>query len=232
MPFVLGMAAVHAAVGGWLLQLPPPSAAIAPAPPPALEVHWVRLAPELPPPERSPPEPAPPPPPAAARAVRPPPPPARRAPPLVAAAPTPAAAPAPMTAPPPAPAEPVPAAEPVVESVPPPPPVTSPPVPPALPAPPPAPKTVAASAVRYRQPPAPVYPMVSRRAHETGQVVVRVLIDAQGLPAQSRVQQTSGHARLDESALAAVRAARFHPYTEDGTAQPVWVLIPIAFELE
>ena len=63
-------------------------------------------------------------------------------------------------------------------------------------------------------------------------MVVRVLIDERGNPAKALVQESSGHARLDDSALAAVRAARFQPYTEDGTPRRVWVLIPIVFDLE
>ena len=63
-------------------------------------------------------------------------------------------------------------------------------------------------------------------------MVVRVLIDERGRPAKADVQQSSGHARLDQSALAAVRAARFQPYAEDGSPRPVWVLIPIVFDLE
>jgi protein TonB len=110
------------------------------------------------------------------------------------------------------------------------------PVPPAAPPPPaPAPaepKTVPPTAVRYLSRPAPVYPAYSRRVGETGRVVVRVLIDERGSPAKAVVQQSSGHKRLDDSALTAVRAARFQPFTEDGSPRPVWVLIPIVFDLE
>ena len=89
-----------------------------------------------------------------------------------------------------------------------------------------------ADAVQYLQPPSPAYPSLSRRLREAGRVVVRVLIDADGAPRQLGVQQSSGHARLDDSAVAAVRSARFRPYREHGAAQPVWVLVPIVFSLE
>lgn len=94
------------------------------------------------------------------------------------------------------------------------------------------PATVPATAVRYLKPPAPVYPAFSRRAGESGRVLIRVLIDETGSPRTLELQQSSGYARLDDSALAAVRATRFKPYTEDGTPRPVWVLIPIVFDLE
>jgi len=102
----------------------------------------------------------------------------------------------------------------------------------AAPAAPAAPKTVSASQVAYLTPPSPLYPARSRRAGETGTVTVKVLIDPTGRPAQVSVQGSSGHAALDESAVSAVRAARFRPYSEGGIPQPVWVLVPINFVLQ
>ena len=89
-----------------------------------------------------------------------------------------------------------------------------------------------ATAVQYLARPAPSYPAYSRRAGETGRVLVRVLIDERGDPLKLEMQQSSGFPRLDESAVAAIRAARFRPYTEDGQPRSVWVLIPIVFDLE
>ena len=139
--------------------------------------------------------------------------------------------PAPSPAPPvfevPAPPPPAPLPAPPQVAV-----VEAPPAPPPAPAPPAQPKTVDATAVRYLEAPAPVYPSFSRRSGEAGRVVVRVLIDAHGAPRQLALQQSSGYARLDDSALSAIRAARFVPYSENGVAQPVWVLVPIVFSLE
>lgn len=86
--------------------------------------------------------------------------------------------------------------------------------------------------MRYLERPVPVYPSFSRRTGETGRVTMRVLIDEKGKPSKLEVQQSSGFPRLDESAASAIRAARFKPYTEDGQARPVWVLIPVVFDLE
>lgn len=102
----------------------------------------------------------------------------------------------------------------------------------APPPPPPAPKTVAITAVQYLMPPVLEYPLASRRLQEQGRVDVRLLVDARGLPQQAQVTRSSGHARLDEAALAAVRATRFKPYTENGMPQPFWVVMPLVFELE
>lgn len=102
----------------------------------------------------------------------------------------------------------------------------------APPAPPPTPRTIPATAVQYLEPPAPVYPSASRRLGETGRVAVRVEIDAQGHARQVQLSRSSGSTRLDEAALAAVRVARFKPYTENGTPLIVWTIVPIVFELE
>jgi protein TonB len=94
-----------------------------------------------------------------------------------------------------------------------------------------APKTVSASQLGYLVPPNPIYPARSRKAGEQGNVMVKVLIDIAGRPAQVSLQTSSGHAALDESAVSAVRAAQFRPYAEGGLAQAVWVLVPINFVL-
>lgn len=139
--------------------------------------------------------------------------------PHVTSAPTPAPAPAAFIAP----APPVEPAPPVSEA-----PAAS----PSPPAPPPPLKSIPATAVQYLDPPAPVYPASSRRLGETGRVLVRVEIDSHGRAGQLRLLRSSGHSRLDESALAAVRAARFKPYTENGVPLSVWTTVPIVFELE
>ena len=167
----------------------------------------------------APPQPPPPPPPPPARAPRPAPQPA----PVITAAPTPAPAPAPFVVPAP---EPVPAPAPTVVEAPPAPPA---PVPPPAP---PAPKLLPATAVRYVVPPAIEVPMASRRLGESGTVLLRVVVDTAGLPKQVTLHKSSGHARLDEQAMGAMRQARFKPQTENG--QPIeWIVIaPLQYEIE
>jgi len=97
---------------------------------------------------------------------------------------------------------------------------------------PPAPKQIAASAVRYLVAPPVEVPMLSRRAGESGVVLLRVLVDAQGLPKQILLHKSSGFARLDEQALAAMRQARFKPQTENGQAIEWFVIAPLSYELE
>ena len=84
----------------------------------------------------------------------------------------------------------------------------------------------------YLDPPAPVYPAASKRLGESGRVLLRVEIGIDGRARQVQVSRSSGSSRLDDAALAAVRAARFKPYTENGTPLVVWSTVPIIFELE
>ncbi|HEV8688742.1 MAG TPA: energy transducer TonB, partial [Ideonella sp.] len=201
---VVAVVVAHLGAGWGLMQIESVRAAVAEVAP--LVVDFITLP--LPP---APPVP-PPPPPITPRAL--PPPPA----PLIAAAPSIQPSPAPMTvaAPPP---EPVPApAEPAT--------------PPAPPAPAPTVRTIPSAAVSYLEPPAPVYPRASRRQGEQGEVLLKVEIGADGRARQVLVSRSSGHPRLDDAALAAVRAARFKPYTENGVPQVVWTTVPIQFELE
>jgi len=104
--------------------------------------------------------------------------------------------------------------------------------PPAAPAPRPAPKDISIRAVEYLTLPVLRYPSASRRLLEEGRVDVRVLVDARGAPREAVIVRSSGYPRLDEAALATVRATRFKPYTENGVAMPFWVVMPLIFELE
>lgn len=97
---------------------------------------------------------------------------------------------------------------------------------------PPAPKQIAASAVRYLVAPPVEVPMLSRRAGESGVVLLRVLVDAQGLPKQIVLHKSSGFVRLDEQALGAMRQARFKPQTENGQAIEWFVIAPLSYELD
>jgi len=101
------------------------------------------------------------------------------------------------------------------------------------PAPAPAPRLIPASAVQYLEPPVVDYPRQSKRNGETGRVLLRAYVGATGgAPRTVQVSRSSGHARLDDAALAAVQRARFKPYTDNGQPVEGWALIPIDFELE
>ena len=93
------------------------------------------------------------------------------------------------------------------------------------------PREVSVGAVQYLQAPPIAVPALSRRLGEKGTVVLKVLVDRDGLPRQVVLHQSSGFARLDEQALQAMRAARFKPHTENGEPVEMLVLTPIQYEL-
>lgn len=78
----------------------------------------------------------------------------------------------------------------------------------------------------------PKYPPLSRRLSEEGTVVLRVELDEQGHVASARVATGSGHARLDEAALAAVHTWRCNPARREGRPSRAVALQPFKFILE
>lgn len=81
-----------------------------------------------------------------------------------------------------------------------------------------------------RRPPA--YPALSRRLGETGKVVLRVTLDESGRVAKATVDRSSGFARLDEAALAAVRNWRCTPALRNGRPVEATAVQPFNFVLE
>lgn len=72
----------------------------------------------------------------------------------------------------------------------------------------------------------PVYPLVSRRRGEEGEVRILASIDAGGKVAGVTVIETSGYPTLDESAIRAVRKWVFSP------GSPEKLIVPVIFRLE
>jgi protein TonB len=150
--------------------------------------------------------------------------------------PTPRPAPQPVAAPnlPPAPNAP----SGVVEPQPAPAPITAPvavaPAPAAAPPAPPAPPRIElpSSAADYLQNPQPPYPPMSKRLGEQGQVMLRVLIGAEGSAQQVELRRSSGFDRLDTVALETVRRWRFVPGKRNGVPEAMWFNVPINFVLE
>jgi periplasmic protein TonB len=83
----------------------------------------------------------------------------------------------------------------------------------------------------YLNNPKPVYPAMSRRLGEEGQVLLRVLVSSQGSPEQIQLLQTSGFPRLDQAAEAAVSKWRFIPARVGSVATTAWVQVPVSFQL-
>ncbi|GAB1423195.1 hypothetical protein MASR2M16_04290 [Thauera terpenica] len=96
----------------------------------------------------------------------------------------------------------------------------------------PAALTAARFDAAYLNNPAPAYPMLSRRLREEGEVMLRVLVAADGQPKRIEVRTGSGSERLDRAAEDAVARWRFVPARRGDTAVEAWVLVPIVFKLK
>lgn len=110
---------------------------------------------------------------------------------------------------------------------------TAAPTAPAAPSPtPPAPSTPrTVSSVEYIKAPQLIYPNLSRRLGESGTVVLRILINEKGLPEQILIQKSTGYSNLDEAGRQAAQRALFKPMIENGKPVPVYVLVPLTFQL-
>jgi len=78
--------------------------------------------------------------------------------------------------------------------------------------------------------PQPRYPVASLRRHESGTVLLRVVVGPDGVPAEVNLVDGSGHRRLDRAATDAVRKWRFRPAMRGGRPVSGEVRVPIVFE--
>jgi len=85
---------------------------------------------------------------------------------------------------------------------------------------------------KYAENPKPLYPQEARERGYQGEVVLKVEILSNGQVGQVEVKRSSGHEILDRSAFAAVKEWRFIPARKGENAIPLWVNIPIKFELQ
>lgn len=78
----------------------------------------------------------------------------------------------------------------------------------------------------------PNYPPASRRAGEQGTAVFSVLVDASGHPQDVKVQSSSGFARLDQSAMEAIRRWMFNPAVRGSQKVAAWTSVRVKFQLQ
>lgn len=78
----------------------------------------------------------------------------------------------------------------------------------------------------------PLYPAESRRRGEQGLVVLLVLVEADGQPSEIKLEQSSGHDRLDEAAIDGARHnLHYLAGTVDGKAERMWLRYRYNFQL-
>jgi protein TonB len=80
--------------------------------------------------------------------------------------------------------------------------------------------------------PAPAYPRRALRRGWQGTVWLLLEVDADGRPTTVTLDRTSGHADLDEAALAAARAWRLTPALEGATPVAGALRVPVTFRLD
>jgi len=83
----------------------------------------------------------------------------------------------------------------------------------------------------YLRNPPPKYPKTAKRRRMEGVTRLWVRVNEQGRVLDLKVQNSSGHARLDQEAVRAVRNWRFIPAKKNGHAVGGEVIVPIRFRL-
>jgi protein TonB len=78
----------------------------------------------------------------------------------------------------------------------------------------------------------PEYPAAAARTQEEGTVLVRVDVDANGVPTNVEVARRSGSRDMDRAAVDAVRQWRFNPAIKDGKKVAAVVEVPVEFKLQ
>jgi TonB family protein len=87
--------------------------------------------------------------------------------------------------------------------------------------------------VSYSRLAPPKYPADAMAEKAQGTVMLRVLVDVLGAPAQVEIETSSGDDRLDQAAVVKVRQDwRFNPLVKNGKPEQQWVLVPITFSLD
>jgi protein TonB len=89
------------------------------------------------------------------------------------------------------------------------------------------------SQLAYARPPgAPSYPGPALRARQEGLVLLRIHVDAQGVPTHVEVERSSGHRALDRAAIDyALKRLRFKPAERDGRPVAAIARVPVDFRL-
>ena len=75
------------------------------------------------------------------------------------------------------------------------------------------------------------YPTIAQKAGIEGTVVIQIVVSPEGLPTQPQIIK-SAHDMLDQAALAGVVQLRFTPALQRGRAVPVYMSIPVKFDLK
>jgi protein TonB len=84
----------------------------------------------------------------------------------------------------------------------------------------------------YADNPKPIYPQEAKEKGYEGEVLLRVEVLVNGRVGHIEIKKSSSYEVLDRSALTAVKQWRFIPAKRGDVAIPLWVNIPIKFQLQ
>jgi len=85
---------------------------------------------------------------------------------------------------------------------------------------------------RYADNPTPPYPREARNRGYQGEVLLRVEVLSSGKVGQIEIKRSSGYEMLDQSALSTVKQWKFIPAKRGEETVPLWVNIPIRFQIQ
>ena len=85
---------------------------------------------------------------------------------------------------------------------------------------------------RYADNPKPIYPQEAKEKGYEGEVVLRVEVLVNGRVGQIDIKKSSSYELLDRAAVTAVKQWRFIPAKKGDVAIPLWVNIPVRFQLQ
>jgi protein TonB len=77
----------------------------------------------------------------------------------------------------------------------------------------------------------PRYPRRELIGNLEGEVLLRVLVDADGVPQSIEVIGGSGNRNFERAAINALKRWRFHPHTVDGVPRSAWASVPVTFRM-
>jgi protein TonB len=80
--------------------------------------------------------------------------------------------------------------------------------------------------------PAPAYPAISKKLKEEGTVLLTILVTKEGRVAEAQIKTSSGHKRLDDAAIRAIKRWKFNPATQAGKPIDYWYEIDFEFSLK
>jgi len=78
----------------------------------------------------------------------------------------------------------------------------------------------------------PLYPYMAKRDNIEGRVLLKFVVDTEGLPKEAKVEVSEPEGVFDEAALKALERYRFRPAIKDGKTVLCIVRLPISFRLD